>query len=138
MSNVICGLFQGPSSGSTQGGPPPQTFFAPPGLPPFAGPPPPPHFSPIPMAHVPPAPPGQPGRSPPPAASPASASGGGVGQQTGLGGAASPGPSYFKDERSQKQYNKLRRKLEQKHRAADSGSRPTPPPSPRKGNIPLL
>jgi len=99
----------GPGTSTNQ---PPQPFFAPQGLPPGY---PPPHFGhgsamqPGVMGHVPP--PAQQGHSPPP-------------------------PHNFKDERTQRQYIKLKKKLEQKHMRGDglsiASSQLTPPISPRK------
>ncbi|XP_067007900.1 fibronectin type-III domain-containing protein 3A isoform X2 [Anabrus simplex] len=104
--------FVGPGPG-TSSNQPPQTFYAPQGLP--AGYPPPPfgHANPLQpgvMAHVPP--PTQQGHSSPPL-------------------------NFHKDERTQRQYFKLKKKLEQKHmRGGDgfsiSSSQGTPPTSPRK------
>ncbi|XP_023720890.1 fibronectin type-III domain-containing protein 3A isoform X3 [Cryptotermes secundus] len=101
----------GPGTSTNQ---PPQPFFAPQGLPPGY---PPPHFGhgsamqPGVMGHVPPS--AQQGHSPPP-----------------------PPPHNFKDERTQRQYIKLKKKLEQKHMRGDSlsiaSSQVTPPISPRK------
>nr|CAD7423352.1 unnamed protein product [Timema monikensis] len=111
LTNKIKG--PGPGAGSNQ---PPQPFFAPGGLPPGY---PPPHFShgnpmqPGVMGHVPS--PGPPGHSPP------------------------PHNFHNKDERTKRQYIKLKKKLEQKHhRGGGEGfinsqaTTTTPPFSPRR------
>ncbi|PSN41619.1 hypothetical protein C0J52_17774, partial [Blattella germanica] len=98
----------GPGTSTNQ---PPQPFFAPQGLPPGY---PPPHFG-----HGNPMQPGVMGHVPPPA-------------QQGH----SPPPHNFKDERTQRQYIKLKKKLEQKQMRGDglsiTSSQATPPISPRK------
>jgi len=44
---------------------------------------------------------------------------------------------FMKDERTQRQYQKLKRKLEQKQKDVSGGNMAhgTPPPSPRKGTV---
>jgi hypothetical protein len=53
-----------------------------------------------------------------------------------------PAPHNFKDERTQRQYIKLKKKLEQKHMRGDglsiACSQVTPPISPRKGDYLLI
>lgn len=93
----------GPAGGSNQ---PPQPFFTPQGLPP--GYPPFGHGTPLQpgmLGHVPPS---QQGHSPP------------------------PSHNFHKDERTQRQYIKLKKKLEQKQMRTELMSQPTPPVSPRK------
>ncbi|XP_021928755.1 fibronectin type-III domain-containing protein 3A isoform X2 [Zootermopsis nevadensis] len=96
----------GPGTSTNQ---PPQPFFAPQGLPPGY------HFG-----HGSPMQPGVMGHGPPPT------------QQAH----SPPPPLNFKDERTQRQYIKLKKKLEQKHMRVDNvsitSSQVTPPISPRK------
>lgn len=70
---------------------------------------PPPHFAPLQAGVLGTAP----GHSPPPSA---------------------PAQHFHKDERTQRQYNKLKKKLEQKQQRGDQGL-PSPPYSPRKGRV---
>uniref|UniRef100_A0A8D8Y009 Uncharacterized protein n=1 Tax=Cacopsylla melanoneura TaxID=428564 RepID=A0A8D8Y009_9HEMI len=95
-------------AGSAGGSNPPQPFFPtglPPGFPAF------PHGNPLQQGVLPShLPPTQQGHSPP------------------------PGINFHKDERSQKQYNKLKKKLEQKQMKGENNiMHATPPLSPRKG-----